>query len=255
MNTEPDDQLTMRPGARTQRRPDAAGRAALAAYAGQSPAVRLHARARWYSAPFPAIAGVLPVTGRILEIGCGHGLFSVYAALASSARAVHGVDIDQAKIAVARLVAGRVAADLEFDVTPSGAVSPGPWDAIVVVDMLYLLPAAQQRRLLTEAAAELAPGGRLVIKEMSRTPRWKAAWNTAQETLAVSILGITERASTPAEPRPGAERAGLRPARFEFVATDTMAGWLADVGLHTSSRRLDRGRIHPHHLLVGHRRG
>jgi O-methyltransferase involved in polyketide biosynthesis len=125
----------------------------------------------------------------------------------------------------------------------------------VVVDMLYLLPAAQQRRLLTEAAAELAPGGRLVIKEMSRTPRWKAAWNTAQETLAVSILGITEQESTRPEPRPGTERGGLRPARFEFAAPETMAGWLAAAGLDTSSRRLDRGRIHPHHLLVGRRPG
>ena len=98
------------------------------------------------------------------------------------------------------------------------------------------------------------PAGRLVIKEMSRTPRWKAAWNTAQETLAVSILGITERASTPAAPRLAASAAS-RPARFEFVAPETMAGWLADAGLDTSSRRLDRGRIHPHHLLVGRRPG
>ena len=254
MNTEPRNQPIMRRGARTPRRPDAAGRAALAGYAGQSPAVRLHARVRWYSAPFPAIAGVLPDTGRILEIGCGHGLFSVYAALACRSRAVRGVDIDQDKIAVAQVVAGQVAADLEFDVSPSGAVSPGPWDAIVVVDMLYLLPAAQQRRLLTEAAGELAPDGRLVIKEMSRTPRWKAAWNTAQETLAVSILGITERASTAAEPRPAAGgRFAL--ARFDFVAPETMAGWLAGAGLDTSSHRLDRGRMHPHHLLVGRRPG
>lgn len=256
MTTEPWDQVTGRRGLRTPRRPDAAGRAALAAYAEQRAAVRLHARVRWYSAPFPAIAGVLPAAGRILEIGCGHGLFSVYAALTGNARAVRGVDIDAGKIAVAQQVAGRVSvdpgadrgADLEFAVTPSGAVSPGPWDAIVVVDMLYLLPAAGQRQLLIEAAGELAPGGRLVIKEMSLTPRWKAAWNTAQETLAVSVLGITERASTPA-----GRRAGTGRARFEFVAPETMAGWLADAGLDTSSRRLDRGRIHPHHLLVGRR--
>jgi len=151
-------------------------------------------------------------------------------------------------------VAGRVAGDLEFDLAPSGSIAPGPWDAIVVVDMLYLLPAAQQRRLLTEAAAELAPGGRLVIKEMGRTPRWKAAWNTTQETLAVSVLGITERASAPGGPSPATGRRRTL-ARFEFVAPEVMAGWLTDTGLDTWSRRLDRGRIHPHHLLVGRRPG
>jgi len=239
-------------GSRTPRRPDAAGRAALAAYARQSAAVRLHAWVRWFSAPFPSIAAALPETGRVLEIGCGQGLFSVYAALDGPARAVRGVDIDQRKIMVARTVGERVGADLDFDAAPSGRVPAGPWDAIVMVDVLYLLPAEEQRRLLCLAADELAPGGRLVIKEMSRTPAWKAAWNTAQETVAVSVLGITARASTPAGERADFFR-GRGRARFEFVAPDVMAGWLSQQGLITSHRRLDRGRIHPHHLLVGDR--
>jgi hypothetical protein len=30
-----------------------------------------------------------------------------------------------------------------------------------------------------------------------------------------------------------------------------MEGWLHDLGLATTTRRLDAGRLHPHHLLVG----
>ena len=101
--------------------------------------------------------------------------------------------------------------------------------------MLYLLPAIEQRRLLAEAAAELAPGGLLVVKEMGTGPRWKYRWNTWQETLAVRVLRITEGSS------------------FDFVAPAVMAGWLHDLGLTTTTRRLDRGRLHPHHLLVGKR--
>jgi len=37
------------------------------------------------------------------------------------------------------------------------------------------------------------------------------------------------------------------------VAPAVMAGWLHDLGLTTTTRRLDRGRLHPHHLLVGKR--
>ncbi len=240
-------------GAGALRRPDSAGRAALAAYAGQSAVARLHARIRWFSAPFPAIAGALPDSGRVLEIGCGHGLFSVYAAISGIHRTVRGVDIDRVKIGIARAAAVGVPGDVEFEVAPSGAIPPGPWDAIAVVDMLYLLPADEQRRLLTEAAGRLGPGGLLVIKEMSRTPRWKAAWNTAQETLAVSILGITERASKPEGSEQPTRR--LAPARFDFVAPAVMATWLADAGLTTTSRRLDRRRVHPHHLLLGRRPG
>ena len=112
----------------------------------------------------------------------------------------------------------------------------GPWDAAVFVDVLYLLPATEQRRLITEAVAALAPGGVVVIKEMGTEPAWKVRWNTAQETLAVKVLRITEGGS------------------FDFVAPAVMAGWLAELGLEVEARRLDAGRVHPHHLLVGRRR-
>lgn len=217
-----------------ERRPDAAGRAALDLYRDAPATARLHVAVRWWSAPFRAVAQSLPRSGRIAEIGCGHGLFSAYAALSAPDRSVVGVDIDADKIALAR-AAATGSPRLTFEVAPSGAVPPGPWDAVVFVDVLYLLPAGEQRRLLTEAAAALAPGGTVVVKEMGTSPGWKRRWNVAQETLSVKVLRITEGSS------------------FDFVAPGEMAGWLEDAGLVVSARRLDRGRVHPHHLIVARR--
>jgi len=232
----------------------------LRAYRGSPLSDRLHATVRWWSAPFPAVQAALPSSGRILEIGCGHGLFCTYVALAGRARTVRGVDIDEAKIGQAARVAEQLdGVDLGFEVATSGTVATGPWDAIVIVDMLYLLPAEQQRDLLTAAAAELAPGGELLIKEMSPTPRWKAHWNILQETMSVSILGITERVD--GAPKGDATGGGAVPARkpatprFDLVDPEVMAGWLRDLGLTTTSRRLDRHYLHPHHLLIGRRPG
>jgi SAM-dependent methyltransferase len=246
------------------RRPTGAGRQALDAYRDTPLPTRMHAAVRWWSAPFPAVEAGLPASGRVLEIGCGHGLFSTYAALAGAARAVVGVDIDGRKITLAQSVAHRLdEVNLSFRLAPSGEVPAGPWDAIVVIDMLYLLPAAEQRSLLAAAAAQLGPGGILLVKEMSPTPRWKAGWNRLQETAAVSILGITQRAHG-AAPEPlapgdagsgeaaGGREGGSRP-RFDLVAPDEMAGWLRQSGLSTTHRRLDRHRLHPHHLLTGRR--
>lgn len=221
------------------RRPTGPGRAALGAFRNLPVSARLHATVRWWSAPFPRLVALLPPAGRVLEIGCGHGLFSTYAALTGPGRTVVGVDIDADKITLARQVAAAVpGADLTFRVAESGAVPAGPWDAIVIVDVLYLLPASAQRSLLALATAELAPGGLLLVKEMSPTPRWKATWNRWQETLAVSVLGITERDGTGA-------------AAFDFVDPRTMASWLRDDGLWTARLRLDRHRLHPHHLVIG----
>jgi predicted glycoside hydrolase/deacetylase ChbG (UPF0249 family)/SAM-dependent methyltransferase len=221
------------------------GRAALAAYRGSPIADRLHARVRWWTAPFPAIESAVPSSGRILEIGCGHGLFCTYLALAQPAREVVGVDIDADKIDQARQVAEDLpGVRLSFEVGESGTVKTGPWDAIAIVDMLYLLPAAEQRALLAAAVEQLAPGGVLLVKEMSPMPRWKARWNVLQETLSVSILGITERAG-------GEPNGASGQSRFDFVGPAVMAGWLQEWGLSTTAQQIDRHYPHPHHLLTG----
>ncbi|WP_407341729.1 class I SAM-dependent methyltransferase [Pengzhenrongella phosphoraccumulans] len=220
-----------------RRRPSAAGRAALALYGGEPAAARAHVLVRWWSAPFEPVAAALPASGRILEIGCGHGLFSAYAALSEPGRTVTGTDIDAGKIRLAQAAARRSTARLTFAVDESGAVPAGPWDAVAFVDMLYLLPAVSQRRLLTDAAAVLAPGGSLIIKEMGTHPHWKVRWNTLQETVSVKVLRITEGSS------------------FDFVEPSIMAGWLRELGLTTTTQRLDHGRMHPHHLLTARRPG
>ena len=113
----------------------------------------------------------------------------------------------------------------------------GPWDAITVVDVLYLLAADAQRDLLERAAAQLAPGGRLLVKEMAPEPRWKARWNEAQETLAVKVVGFTASEST----------------GFTFVPPAEMQAWLEGAGLAVEAVPLDRGYLHPHLLLVASR--
>ncbi len=212
-------------------------RAVLGLYTGRSVATRAHVRIRWVTCPFPAVAAVVPPVGRVLEVGCGHGLFSCYLAVASSGRQVHGVDLDPDKIDDAGAAAGRargLGASVEFAAAPSGAVPAGPWDAVVIVDVLYLLDAAGQRDLIAQCAARLAPGGVLVVKEMGTRPRWKFRWNTVQETLSVRVLRITVGRD------------------LTFLPPNELAGAMREAGLQvTVDLAVDRGRPHPHHLLVG----
>jgi len=222
-----------RPPRGAARRPDRAGRTALALYRRAPLADRVHVHVRWWSAPFRRLVRTLPAAGRVLEIGCGHGLFAAYAALDAPARSVVGVDIDADKVAVGAAATAGLP-NVRLSASPDGDVPAGPWDAVVVVDVLYLLPADQQRRVLTAAAAALAPGGRLVVKEMAATPRWKARWNAFQETLSVRVLRITAGSSA-----------------FTFLDPAETAATLRAAGLAVTAARLDRGRLHPHHVLVG----
>jgi len=214
--------------------PDSANRRVLSLFQGAPLQVRAHVAVRWASCPFPAVAAQLPASGRILEVGCGHGLLSLYLALASPEREVVGIDVDEEKLAAARVAAAGAGLAATFDVVAGAALPEGPWAGIAIVDVLYLLAADDQRALLRSCAGALAPGGVLAVKEMALAPRWKARWNSVQETAAVKILGITE----------GEE--------LTFLAPADMAAAMAAGGLTVRDRPVHRGYPHPHHLLVGH---
>ncbi len=212
--------------------------ALLSLYDGQSARVRGHIRMRWRTCPFPAIAALVPKEGRILDYGAGHGVLASWLAMRAPGRNVAGVDIAPDKVASARRAADRArelgipAADFQVG---GAAFPPGPWDAVLFVDVLYLLDPADQERVLREAARALAPGGALLVKEVSRRPRWKALWAQAQELLAVKVLRVT--AGT-----------GIR-----FLGPDTHARWLEDEGLAVAGAPAHRGYLHPHHLLAARR--
>jgi 2-polyprenyl-3-methyl-5-hydroxy-6-metoxy-1,4-benzoquinol methylase len=186
-----------------------------------------------------AVVAQLPARGRVLEVGCGHGLFSLTAALDGvGRRAVRGIDVDGDKIAHGRRAAARareLGADCEVSAAEPGFLPAGPWDAIVVVDVLYLLDAEVQRSLLARCAASLAPGGVLLVKEVDVVPRWKFRWNVVQETLSVRLLGITE----------GSE--------MTFLGAAGIGAAMEDAGLAVRHLALGRGYPHPHHLAVGTR--
>jgi predicted glycoside hydrolase/deacetylase ChbG (UPF0249 family)/2-polyprenyl-3-methyl-5-hydroxy-6-metoxy-1,4-benzoquinol methylase len=208
-------------------------------YGGAPLGARVHAELRWRTCPMRRIAALVPRRGRVLEIGCGHALLSAFLAIESRERAVTGIDVDERKVAVARLAARRArscGARLEILQTADGHIPEGPWHAVVIADVLYLLSPAAQRALLDEAVSRLEPRGVLVVKEVAREPAWKFRWSRLQETVAVRLLGLT--------------RGG---AGLFFTPPGTLRSWLEEAGLSVEEHALHEGYPHPHHVLVGRR--
>lgn len=213
-----------------------ARRQVLGAYRTQGARTRLHTAIRWATCPFEAVALHLPAAGRILEVGCGHGIFSLLAASQAGGRSVVGTDVDGDKIRTASSVATQaieLEGRLRFAPSRPGEVPEGPWDAIAVVDVLYLIDAAGEERLVRDLAGDLAPGGVLLVKEMAQRPAWKFALARLQERVSVQVLGITE----------GDE--------LTFVDPLEIGRWMADAGLAVEHHDVSRGYLHPHHLIVG----
>jgi cyclopropane fatty-acyl-phospholipid synthase-like methyltransferase len=192
------------------------------------------------------VADAVPLDGDILDAGCGHGLFTLYLAAQRAGRRLVGVDIDDRKLPAGRTAAtaAHVADRVTFIAVPPGwdpsAVEPviapeAGWDAVVCVDMLYLLGLARAREWLRAAASALAPGGRLVVKELDTRPRWKYRVSRFQEQLAMRVLRIT------------------RGENLELVPRADVEHEMQEAGLQIEGTRLDRGRLHPHYLVVGTR--
>ena len=207
----------------------------LAAYRPERPGTRVHVWGRWTTAPFEAVEALVPRHGDVLEVGCGVGLVSVDLALAAPGRRLLAVDVDPSKTAVARRAAARagVGERVRFeDVQAGWTPRVGSFDAVVVVDVLYLLGRQAALDLLDALVAALRPGGLLVVKEMAAEPRWKAAWTRAQEAVAVRGLRVTAGSTV------------------ELVPTEVLSTHLRAHGLPVRTVAMDRGHLHPHAALV-----
>jgi hypothetical protein len=107
-----------------------------------------------------------------------------------------------------------------------------PVDAVTILDVFYLVPYSIQEKLLNVCVDRLAPGGVIVLKEMSERPRWKVALNWLEETLAVRVLKITIGGDFYFRPR---------------------ADWqklFRELGCTVETIPLDRGYYHPHVVFI-----
>ena len=215
--------------------PDDAAERVRRAYAGLGRGDRFHVAVRWRSCPFPAVEAQVPVSGRVLDVGCGHGSFPLYLKARSPRREVVGVDVDGAKLGSARRAAAAAGLDVRFAEAPGGELPPGPWDAVTVVDVLYLLGRDRALDLVTRAAGALAPGGVLAVKEIDVRPRWKYELARAQEMVSTRVTRIT---------------AGEGVA---FLLPELIVGAMRAAGLTVTRHPLDRGSLHPHLLITGRR--
>jgi 2-polyprenyl-3-methyl-5-hydroxy-6-metoxy-1,4-benzoquinol methylase len=152
-------------------------------------AIRTFVRTRNLLCPMSAVEAEVPRRGQILELGCGHGLFSALMAVSSPERSIVGVDPSYVKIGVASRMAHRLPRAKFYQGTIDD-VHDGGLNGIAIIDVLYLLPVEEKLRILRRCHDLLAEGGRLVVKTNDTHPVWKYRWAWFEEVLMTSV-GLT----------------------------------------------------------------
>ena len=100
----------------------------------------------------------------LIDLGCGVGLLAFYLRERNYPNSIRGIDCDGRKITRAKSVASKRYGNVFFTEQDVGDSFTGCGD-IVISDLLHYLSPNEQVRLLENVGTELAPGGRLIIRD------------------------------------------------------------------------------------------
>lgn len=115
---------------------------------------------------------LLPEDGRILDIGCGFGLFSAYFAQTQPQRRIVGVDPDARRVSIATRVCEKLGLrGHRFHAGDArSAELEGTFDAAYILDVMHHIPREDQEPLLERLRDLLAPHGVLILKDITTEP-------------------------------------------------------------------------------------
>lgn len=191
----------------------------------------------------PATAAIMALAvrcggfGRVVDLGCGLGQFSVTLLQAGLATEAIGLDQDRRKLEEAGRAAGHQRGEpalparfQQVDLATSASLPD--CDTVLAVDVLYQMPEPAQRRLL-EAMA-LAARRRIVIRAFDPDLGWRSHMGFAMEFLNRIMRGDHGRSI---RPLPLASLAAPLEARgFRVTIAPCWAGTpLPNVLLHAES--------------------
>ncbi len=121
------------------------------------------------------IGQYLPENGRILDLGCGFGLFALAFGAGRPGRRILGIDLDGGRIEKARAAAARRGADnVAFALGDArDATLGGIFDAVYLLDIVHHVPRAAVDALFASIRRALPPDGILIVKDVDARPAYK----------------------------------------------------------------------------------
>lgn len=158
-------------------------------YRGQSKAFKLFMLIRWFFSPYKELARNIPANCKVVDVGCGHGIFANYLSMVTT-RDVYGIDISKQRIKSAKESVGS-RPNISFLLEDISMAGLPKCDFVTMIDFLHHLPPSLQEDVIKKSFAALTSGGVIMIKEVDVRPRWKYYYNYIVDFLT-GIYNITE---------------------------------------------------------------
>ena len=139
--------------------------------------------------PFDKIETFIPKVGKILDVGCGNGIFCELLIKKSLKRQVIGIDPSAQKIKLAKQKIEGVK-NIQFKKSFLKDIN-GYFNCISVIDVLYLFSPKEKVKFLKKTNQLLKKDGSLVLVEVSSEPKFLYNLIKLEEYLMVKILKYT----------------------------------------------------------------
>lgn len=122
---------------------------------------------------------------RILDVGCGFGLFGCYFSALYPDVNYHGIDVNSNRIGMARAAAsGLGLKNATFSIGDARYLElGGQFDAVMMIDLLHHLDDDSKQALLCLCARHLTKEGRLIVKDITTHPFPKLAFTWALDAI------------------------------------------------------------------------
>ncbi len=127
---------------------------------------------RFRFAPFAEIEQIIPLRGKLLDLGCGYGVYSYFLARRHPHLYILGIDPSGERIERAKNVFSKPE-NLEFLQGRIDDLGQNDFDVITLVDVIYFLNEEQQKEIMHLCKEKLKNDGVLIIKTMSKNQRFK----------------------------------------------------------------------------------
>ena len=202
-----------------------------------SPLIRWYCRIRFHIINIDFLDTLeqhLTNNAKVLDIGCGFGLFALYYALNAPQRLITGFDLSKPRVDEANLVANKLGVqNVEFFCQDAQSYEfLQDFDVVVTLDLLHHVSSETAEKLIGQAYQALTPRGILIIKDVNTRPLHKLYFTYILDKLMMPRSSVHYRSTW-------AWKAALTKAGFEQVISYPLNDYLP----------------YPHVLIIAHKHG
>ena len=139
---------------------------------------------------------LLPLQGRILDIGCGYGFMAYMLHFLSAKREITGIDYDEDKIATANHCYQKKGL-LHFVYADVTDYSFGEHDAYIISDVLHYLQPDEQEALLEKCISNLAGNGMIIVRDGDTNLQKRHKGTVLTEFFSTKAIGFNKTSDKP----------------------------------------------------------